>query len=94
MTCFPSLEEFRAAAPKGRLVPVARRLMSDAFTPVTAFSRLDDGVSACLFESVVGGEKVGGEKGNRRSQPGRIRNRDQVADSRRLELNTVTAAAV
>ena len=28
-------------------------------TPVTAFHCLDEGGSACLFESVIGGEKVG-----------------------------------
>ncbi len=37
-----------------------RRLLSDSLTPVSAFKLLDDGVSsACLFESVIGGEKVG-----------------------------------
>ena len=40
-------------------VPVARRLLSDSLTPVSAFHRLDDGSQACLFESVVGGEQVG-----------------------------------
>ena len=33
--------------------------MSDALTPVTAFHKIDAGRCACLFESVVGGEKVG-----------------------------------
>ncbi|MEO2008900.1 MAG: anthranilate synthase component I [Pirellulaceae bacterium] len=42
-----------------RLVPVYRQLVSDTWTPVTAFEALDDGRSACLFESVIGGEKVG-----------------------------------
>lgn len=40
-------------------VPVYRRLLSDALTPVTAFRLLDDAGPACLFESVIGGEKVG-----------------------------------
>jgi anthranilate synthase component I len=40
-------------------VPVYRRLLSDSLTPVTAFRLLDDGSPACLFESVIGGEKVG-----------------------------------
>ncbi|GAA4466951.1 anthranilate synthase component I [Novipirellula rosea] len=40
-------------------VPVYRRLLSDSLTPVTAFRLLDDGGPACLFESVIGGEKVG-----------------------------------
>ena len=40
-------------------IPVARRLMSDSLTPVSAFHRLDEGGQSCLFESVVGGEQVG-----------------------------------
>jgi len=40
-------------------VPVYRRVLSDVLTPVSAFHKIDDGGSACLFESVVGGEKVG-----------------------------------
>jgi anthranilate synthase component 1 len=33
--------------------------MSDSLSPVQAFARLDQGVAAGLFESVIGGEKVG-----------------------------------
>ena len=40
-------------------MPVYRRLTSDTLTPVSAFDKLDAGDCACLFESVVGGEKVG-----------------------------------
>ncbi len=40
-------------------VPVYRRVLSDSLTPVSAFSRIDSGEDACLFESVVGGEIVG-----------------------------------
>ena len=40
-------------------VVIARKLLSDGWTPVSAFQRLDDGGTACLFESVIGGEKVG-----------------------------------
>jgi anthranilate synthase component I len=40
-------------------VPVYRELMSDSLSPVQAFARLDRGVAAGLFESVIGGEKVG-----------------------------------
>ena len=42
-----------------RLVPVYRRLFADGLTPLSAFAKLDAGEAACLFESVVGGEKVG-----------------------------------
>ncbi len=41
------------------LVPVYRRLVCDSLTPVSAFHKIDSGRCACLFESVVGGEKVG-----------------------------------
>ncbi len=40
-------------------VPVCRTLLSDSLTPVSAFQRIDSGNQACLFESVVGGERVG-----------------------------------
>lgn len=56
---FPAADDFAQLARDHDLVPVYRRLVSDAVTPVSAFRRLDDGGPACLFESVVGGEKVG-----------------------------------
>jgi len=56
---YPDLETFRKLARDADLVPVYRRLTSDALTPVTAFHKIDAGRCACLFESVVGGEKVG-----------------------------------
>lgn len=59
MSYFPDFETFRALARDHQLVPVCRRLLSDSLTPVAAFHKLDNGRSACLFESVVGGEKVG-----------------------------------
>lgn len=56
---FPDFEQFQRLAADHHLVPVYRRLISDAVTPVSAFQRLDTGKSACLFESVIGGERVG-----------------------------------
>ena len=56
---YPDFERFRQLAQGVDLVPVYRRLVSDSLTPVTAFHRIDAGRCACLFESVVGGEKVG-----------------------------------
>ncbi|MGB7325597.1 MAG: anthranilate synthase component I [Rubripirellula sp.] len=55
----PAANDFAALAVKHDFVPVYRRLLSDTLTPVTAFRLLDDGGPACLFESVIGGEKVG-----------------------------------
>ena len=59
MQYFPTNEEFQSLAESGKMVPVYRRLLSDSLTPVSAFQKLDDGENACLFESVIGGEKVG-----------------------------------
>ncbi len=56
---YPPLDTFAQLAADHHLVPVYRRLVSDALTPVSAFHRIDSGGSACLFESVIGGEKVG-----------------------------------
>ncbi len=55
----PDFEAFRGLAKDGMLVPVYRRLICDSLTPVSAFHKIDSGRCACLFESVVGGEKVG-----------------------------------
>ena len=60
----PSFNEFVRLASNVDCVPVWRRLVSDSLTPVSAFKALDASSSigpgiACLFESVIGGEKVG-----------------------------------
>ncbi|WDI42768.1 anthranilate synthase component I [Bremerella sp. P1] len=59
MPYLPEFSEFEQLAEKFEIIPVYRRLISDSMTPVSAFHKLDDGKPACLFESVVGGEKVG-----------------------------------
>src|SRR5438067_2256352 len=64
MAHLPDFETFQRLAAVHQLVPVYRRMLSDALTPVTAFALLGNnsehhGERACLFESVVGGEKVG-----------------------------------
>jgi anthranilate synthase component 1 len=56
---YPDFKTFTGLAGDAHLVPVYRRIISDALTPVTAFHKIDAGRCACLFESVVGGEKVG-----------------------------------
>lgn len=40
-------------------MPVYRRMLCDTLTPVSAFAKIDSGPCGCLFESVIGGEKVG-----------------------------------
>ena len=59
MPHYPDFATFSRLAQGAQLVPVYRRLVSDALTPVSAFHKLDTGDAACLFESVIGGEKVG-----------------------------------
>src|SRR5436309_1763638 len=53
----PSLDEFRAAARRGNLIPVYRELLADGDTPVSAYAKLGRGPHSFLLESVVGGEK-------------------------------------
>lgn len=55
----PSFDEFAALAPGHTVVPVYRQLVGDTLTPVSAFRRVRGGGRAFLFESVVGGERVG-----------------------------------
>src|SRR6187549_1863826 len=59
MAHYPDFETFSKLASTADYVPVYRRILSDVLTPVSAFHKIDDGGSACLFESVIGGEKVG-----------------------------------
>lgn len=55
----PDFDSFARLAAEYDFVPVYRRMLSDTLTPVTAFAALDTGGPSCLFESVIGGEKVG-----------------------------------
>ena len=59
VTHHPPHDAFAKYAQQGRLVPVFRQLTSDSLTPVTAWQRLSEGKWSFLFESVVGGEKIG-----------------------------------
>ncbi|MDZ4658134.1 MAG: anthranilate synthase component I [Bythopirellula sp.] len=59
MIYMPDFDRFTQLASGTDFVPVYRQLVSDVVTPVQAFQRLDSTTAACLFESVIGGEKVG-----------------------------------
>jgi anthranilate synthase component 1 len=59
MPHLPDFATFKEAAQGVDRVPVYRRLVSDSLTPVSAFHKIDAGRCSCLFESVVGGERVG-----------------------------------
>jgi len=59
----PSFEEFvaltRSSAEPVGLVPVYRQLIGDTLTPVSAFCKIQEGDWSFLFESVIGGERLG-----------------------------------
>src|SRR3979411_2034698 len=55
----PTLEEFVELAKGASLVPVYRQLIGDTLTPVSAFCKIQEGDWSFLFESVVGGERLG-----------------------------------
>jgi anthranilate synthase component 1 len=55
----PTFEEFLELAPGASVVPVYRQLVGDTLTPVSAFCKIQEGDWAFLFESVVGGERLG-----------------------------------
>jgi anthranilate synthase component 1 len=59
MHYYPDLEQFLHLARGASLVPVYRQLIGDTLTPVTAFCKIQEGEWSFLFESVVGGERLG-----------------------------------
>src|SRR5438128_7112694 len=59
MRYLPSFQEFVELARHASLVPVYRQLVGDTLTPVSAFCKIQEEDWSFLFESVVGGERVG-----------------------------------
>ena len=55
----PTFEEFLRWSDRAPCVPVYRQLTGDGLTPVSAFRRIERTAPSFLFESVIGGEKVG-----------------------------------
>jgi anthranilate synthase component 1 len=55
----PTLEEFQKLAVQGNLVPVARRLLADFETPLSAYRKIRGQGESFLLESVEGGEHLG-----------------------------------
>jgi anthranilate synthase component 1 len=55
----PGPQEFLELARGHSLIPVYRQLVGDTLTPVTAFRKIRDGDWSFLFESVIGGERLG-----------------------------------
>jgi anthranilate synthase component 1 len=55
----PTFEEFAELVRGSSLVPVYRQLIGDTLTPVSAFCKIQEEEWAFLFESVIGGERLG-----------------------------------
>ncbi len=55
----PSFDEFVRRIGRASCVPVYRQLTGDSLTPVSAFRKVARSAPSFLFESVIGGEKVG-----------------------------------
>ena len=56
---YPTLEEVKALAGQGNLVPVYRSINADLETPVSAYLKVARGPYSYLLESVEGGERLG-----------------------------------
>src|ERR1039457_682519 len=54
-----TLEEFQKLATQGNLIPVARRILADLETPLSAYRKIRGQGESFLFESVEGGEHIG-----------------------------------
>src|SRR3954467_8554396 len=59
MRNYPSYEEFVSLGQHATMVPVYRQLIGDTLTPVSAFCKIQEGEWSFLFESVIGGERLG-----------------------------------
>src|SRR5438132_8658561 len=59
MRYYPAFEEFVELARGNTVVPVYRQLVGDTLTPVSAFCKIQEGEWSFLFESVIGGERLG-----------------------------------
>ncbi len=55
----PTLEQVRALAKEGNLIPVYREISADLETPVSAYLKVTRGPYSFLLESVEGGERWG-----------------------------------
>ena len=56
---YPTLEQVRARAQEGNLVPIYRSIHADLETPVSAYLKVARGPFSYLLESVEGGERLG-----------------------------------
>lgn len=55
----PSLEEVQKLATEGNTIPVYAEMSADLLTPVSVYLKLGASANSFLFESVLGGFKIG-----------------------------------
>lgn len=55
---YPERREFIKLAQKGNLIPVYREILTDFETPLSAYTKIDNGDYSFLLESVEGGEAI------------------------------------
>jgi len=55
---YPNKSEFIKLAKQGNLIPVYREMMADFETPLSCYSKIDEGDYSFLLESVEGGERI------------------------------------
>jgi anthranilate synthase component 1 len=91
----PSLEDFLVKATVGNLIPVARRLLADSETPLTAYRKIRGQGESFLLESVEGGEHVGRYSFvgcNPRAVVRQVGNRVEVREGGRVVQTSVVGA--
>ena len=59
MNIHPSKSEFKALSKKGNTIPVYLDLTADCETPLSTYSKIRENEPAFLFESIIGGERIG-----------------------------------
>ena len=55
---YPSLDDAKAAAARGNVIPIYREVLADLETPVSAYLKVARGPYSFLLESVEGGERL------------------------------------
>ena len=59
MNIQPSKSEFKELSKKGNTIPVYLDLTADCETPLSAYFKIRENGPAFLFESIIGGERIG-----------------------------------
>ena len=59
MNIHPSKSEFKNLSQKGNTIPVYLDLTADCETPLSAYCKIRENGPAFLFESIIGGERIG-----------------------------------